>query len=185
MERSLTMILSLKEIYTKYNTESPKKGGDKGTVHSYIENYYETALINYRSSAKTVLEIGINQGHSLMMWNEYFINAEIIGVDIKIPEVNTGCRMICGDATDSTTFNDLGNFDVIIDDGSHKLEHQLLSFNILFPKLNSGGIYIIEDVVDINKTKENFLNLHTDVEIFDFRSFKNRDDDVIVQIIKK
>jgi hypothetical protein len=33
----------------------------------------------------------------------------------------------------------------INDDGSHIPEHQLLTFNILFPKLTSGGVYIIED----------------------------------------
>jgi hypothetical protein len=71
---------SLNEIYAKYNTESPVDGGDKGTVHSYIDQYYETALAPYRTTALRVLEIGINQGHSLMMWKEYFLQAEIIEI---------------------------------------------------------------------------------------------------------
>lgn len=175
---------SLKEIYSMYNTESPKAGGDKGTVHSYIENYYESALAAYRPSARRILEIGINQGHSLMMWKDYFVNGEIIGVDIKIPAVDTKCRMICGDATDPKTFEGLTNFDVIIDDGSHLLSHQIESFNLLFPKLNVGGIYIIEDIADIDNNKTEFTKLHSSVKIFDFRNIKNRKDDVIVQIIK-
>ena len=37
--------------------------------------------------------------------------------------------------------------DVILDDGSHVPEHQLLSFNYLFENcLNDGGVYIIEDI---------------------------------------
>ncbi len=175
---------SLKEIYSKYNTESPVDGGDKGTVHSYIESYYEDALASYRFTAKRVLEIGINQGHSLMMWKEYFPNAEVIGVDINVPNVDTGCRMICGDATDPNTFESLNGFDVIIDDGSHVFKHQIKSFNILFPRLNEGGIYIIEDIRKIDDTSETFKSLHPSTKIFDFRSIKNRSDDVIVQMIK-
>jgi cephalosporin hydroxylase len=175
---------TLQEIYNKYCTESPVDGGDKGTVHSYIDQYYETALASYRTTALRVLEIGINQGHSLMMWKEYFPHAEVIGVDIKVPSVDTGCLMIEGDATDPNTFKDFNGFDVIIDDGSHVFKHQIKSFNLLFPKLNAGGIYIIEDIRDIDSARDAFLNLHPSTQIFDMRKNKNRPDDVIVQIKK-
>jgi hypothetical protein len=39
-----------------------------------------------------------------------------------------------------------GDFDIIIDDGSHINSHQIETFKILFPKLKSGGYYFIEDV---------------------------------------
>jgi len=175
---------TLQEIYNKYCTESPVAGGDKGPVHSYIDEYYDTALAPYRTTALKVLEIGINQGHSLMMCKEYFLQAEIVGVDIKVPNVNTGCQMIEGDATDPDTFKNLDGFDVIIDDGSHVFKHQIKSFNLLFPKLNVGGIYIIEDIRDIDSSREAFLSLHPSVQIFDMRDNKNRPDDVIVQIKK-
>lgn len=48
----------------------------------------------------------------------------------------------------------------------------------------TGGIYVIEDVRNIDDTKEIFLNLSKNVTIFDFRHLKNRSDDVIVEIIK-
>ena len=174
---------TLEEIYQKYQTESPIAGGDKGTVHSYITNYYNQSLSSYRESAKKVLEIGINQGHSLMMWNEYFTDAEIIGVDIKIPNIDINCQMIQGDATDPKTFENIDFLDVIIDDGSHVFKHQIKTFNILFPKLNIGGIYIIEDIRDIDSCKEFFLSIPNS-KIFDFRNIKNRSDDVIVEIKK-
>ncbi|MEY4334492.1 MAG: virus Omega [Bacteroidota bacterium] len=174
---------SLKEIYLQFSTQSPIDGGDKGTVHSYID-YYEESLKPFRDNAKKVLEIGINNGHSLMMWNEYFYNADIIGVDLRIPNIDINCLMIQGDATDPETFRNLNSLDVIVDDGSHKLNHQLESFEILFPLLNDGGIYIIEDIVNIDKTEDIFLKLSKNVKIFDFRHIKNRSDDVIVQIIK-
>jgi hypothetical protein len=39
-----------------------------------------------------------------------------------------------------------GNFDVVIDDGSHVPEHQLISFESLWPAVKPGGLYIVEDL---------------------------------------
>ena len=36
--------------------------------------------------------------------------------------------------------------DVVLDDGSHMASHQLTSFQVLFPLLNEGGVYICEDL---------------------------------------
>ncbi len=36
-------------------------------------------------------------------------------------------------------------FDIVIDDGSHRIAHQLKSFDFLFPKMSDHGIYVIED----------------------------------------
>ena len=68
---------SLNEIYLDY--KSPEGHGDKGTAHTYIDEY-EKLLGQYRENS-TVLEIGICQGESLKMWDEYFVNANIYGVD--------------------------------------------------------------------------------------------------------
>jgi hypothetical protein len=175
---------SLKEIYNLYKNETSFGGGDKGTVHSYIDHYYEETLTPFRLKKIRILEIGIDSGLSLQLWKDYFIDAEIIGVDIKVPNINSECKMVCGDATDPNTFEGLGNFDIIIDDGSHLFKHQIKTFNILFPKLNVGGIYIIEDVRKIEQCREDFKKLHHSAEVFDFRSIKNRADDVIIQFIK-
>ena len=40
----------------------------------------------------------------------------------------------------------LGGIDVIIDDRSHVVRHQMASFDYLFPRLSDGGIYICEDL---------------------------------------
>jgi len=40
---------------------------------------------------------------------------------------------------------DIGEIDLIIDDGSHLNEHVITTFELLFPKLKNGGIYVIED----------------------------------------
>ena len=42
---------------------------------------------------------------------------------------------------------ELGPFDIIIDDGSHVVSHQIASFNALFDEaLKPGGIYMVEDL---------------------------------------
>jgi uncharacterized protein YkvS len=55
---------------------------------------------------------------------------------------------------------------------------------ILFDKLNKGGLYIIEDVRQIDSTADTFKKLNNNSIIYDFRAMKNRADDVIIEIIK-
>ena len=174
---------SLLEIYNQ--DTSPDAHGDKGTAHSYIEHYYEDAFKPYRNKNITLLEIGIAQGQSLRMWREYFTNARIIGYDIRDNGVQCpGCELVYKDATNSNSFNEINNLDIVIDDGSHQFDHQLKSLIFLFDKLKSGGLYVIEDVQDIDSTAENFLSFNPNVQIFDFRNIKNRKDDIIIQILK-
>ena len=72
--------------------------------------------------------------------------------------------------------NEIGDLDIIIDDGSHINEHVIKTFNLLFPKLKDGGIYVIEDTqtsywddfggdsqdLDNSKTLMNFFKSLTD-----------------------
>jgi len=40
-----------------------------------------------------------------------------------------------------------GYFDVIVDDGGHTMKQQITSFTYLLPKVRSGGVYVIEDLL--------------------------------------
>ena len=40
----------------------------------------------------------------------------------------------------------MGGLDVVIDDGSHVMEHLHASFRTLFPLLSDGGVYLVEDL---------------------------------------
>jgi 23S rRNA U2552 (ribose-2'-O)-methylase RlmE/FtsJ len=176
-------MITLNEIYKKY--QSPEGHGDKGTAHSYIPEY-ERLLSPYRYKS-TVLEIGLFMGESLRMWEEYFIDSKVIGVDVSDAHLKKLINeeehnILIGDATDEEILNTINEkyFDVIIDDGSHRLSDQLKTFDIFKNKMNKGGIFIIEDVVNIDQTKDIFLTLHNNVEIIDNRHIKNRHDDVLV-----
>lgn len=177
--------LSLEEIYDKYS--APEGSGDKGTAHSYIDNYYQKKFEPIRFNQLNILEIGVSTGLSLEMWAEYFPNSKITGVEIKnIPykPSNERINLVIGDATNAKTFIGYDNFDIIIDDGSHLVGDQLISFAILFYKLKKNGIYVIEDVREIEKSSLIFNKLHENVKIYDYRKLKGRMDDVIVEVIK-
>jgi len=178
MEEEIDMTLT--EIWKKYKS-------DKGTVHSYIP-YYEKVLKDYKDTKNSVLEIGVSAGLSIKMWREYFSEAKVYGNDLRfhqyildeIKDVN----WVKGNQSLEETFKDVDNLDVVIDDGSHRLHDQINSFKILWPKLNKGGIYIIEDIRDIDNEKKDFTKLHTELTIHDFRKMKNRSDDVIIEFRK-
>jgi cephalosporin hydroxylase len=146
---------------------------DKNTIHSYIK-VYNLLFDNLKNI--NLLEIGVQYGGSLKMWRDKFPGSNIYGIDInpiKIKRVN----IIIGDATKKKTMKKLNNinFDVIIDDGSHKLEDQLRSFELFYPKLKKGGFYIIEDIQDIDNQKKYFQG----AQILDMRKLKERYDNVL------
>lgn len=172
---------SLTEIYQKY--KSPVLGGgDKGTMHNYIENY-EKLFKPLRNREITFLEIGVDQGHSLKMWREYFPNARIIGIDIKNPTMDvSGCEFyICDQSSKEHIDKILGiPFDVIIDDGSHVLQHQMLSHLYLFPKLKKGGMYIIEDIQQPDLDIPLMQQVFGPCEVIDTRKKTGQWDDILM-----
>lgn len=119
--------------------------------HGYTPYYHQ--LFSGRK-VKRLLEIGIQGGNSLRMWQEYFPETHIFGIDIELSSIFQEERIHTAqcDASDGTDLRyiagDLfgGGFDVIIDDASHLEEHQVSSFRTLRPLLTPDGVYIIEDV---------------------------------------
>jgi cephalosporin hydroxylase len=115
---------------------------------------YEEYLQKYRNKPFTMLEIGVSGGGSLELWREYFgQDARIFGIDID-PEcahrVSPPNQVRIGSQDDpkflETVIAEMGPPDIILDDGSHVARHQITSFNVLFPHLKTGGLYIVEDV---------------------------------------
>lgn len=139
MENNLT----LNEIGLKYKT-------DKSSMsHCYLD-LYDKYFTEYRDKFINFLEIGVLEGSSINTFHEYFYKAEIYGLDIenKTRFIKERVHLIQGDQSDEFLLNKFDDdfFSIIIDDGCHKMLHQQKSFGILFKKLISGGIYIIEDL---------------------------------------
>ncbi|WP_010231960.1 CmcI family methyltransferase [Gillisia marina] len=90
-------------------------------------------------------------GESLRMWKKYFQFAKIFSIDIhdKSALQEQNIKIFKGNQVDKDFLedvcNEIGEIDIVIDDGSHMNEHVIESFKILFPKLKDGGIYVVED----------------------------------------
>ena len=56
---------------------------DKGTKNPYLQQYYEKRFSVLKESVKNLLEVGVWYGCSIKLWKDYFINANIVGVDWK------------------------------------------------------------------------------------------------------
>lgn len=127
-------------------------------AHGYL-SHYARHFGARRHQVKTVLEIGVGGfedpskgGDSLRMWEKYFPNAHIHGIDIHDKTAHDTDRITThlGGQDDPdflrALIEKIGAPDIIIDDGSHLNEHILISFETLFPLLAKGGIYAIEDM---------------------------------------
>lgn len=119
-------------------------GTDKATHHMYCD-FYESVL---PKEIGALLEIGVKDGASLKMWRDYYAGAFIVGLDVKHMTSIPGCFIAQVDANSDNARRGLSgyDFDIIVDDGSHKCTDQRRSFEIYWPMLQPGGFYIIEDV---------------------------------------
>lgn len=145
---------SLDDIGKKYNTDKASTFTYNDKVypgHDYLR-FYELFLQTFKKQKFTLVELGCFTGASLRMWKEYFSKVRVVGVDLdsnleslKKEKID----FICSDATAGDLPAKLSAYtDIccIIDDGSHAWGDQRRSFEMLFPVLNSGGYYIIEDL---------------------------------------
>ena len=140
---------SLRDLYSLHQGKLSAKW--EGNLREY-----DRLLLPYKNLPVRTFEIGVQNGGSLDIFNQYFAKGKkFIGCDI-----NLDCRklvyddprisLILGDAnTDETQAEILSQsdiFDLIIDDGSHMSSDIVTSFARYFPHLNEGGMYIVEDL---------------------------------------
>lgn len=155
--------MTLEEIACRYDCDKAV-GKKDGTGHGYTVQY-EKFFEPMRYSPIKILEIGVASGPSIQMWLDYFTNAHVYGLDIvsntnewNTPgkETNERYTFMQGNQSDPTMwqcyFVTSGkDFDIIIDDGSHKNCDIIPAFSSLWPALKSGGLYCVEDLaVGIN-----------------------------------
>ncbi|MEM7500317.1 MAG: class I SAM-dependent methyltransferase [Pseudomonadota bacterium] len=121
--------------------------------HHYFE-IYERHFERFRGTGVRMLEIGVQNGGSQAMWRRYLgPDAVLYGIDI-----DEACRALDGEAghvrigsQDDPRFlkrlmEEMGGVDIVLDDGSHVMEHIATSFETLFPHLSEGGVYMVEDL---------------------------------------
>lgn len=126
-------------------------GTDKSSLyHGYLD-WYEEKISQLEIPVNRVLEIGVKDGASIRMWKSFLgINSIVIGVDNAhyIQQVIGTIYLRC-DAYNGHELPELLKgieFDLVIDDGSHRSADQIRSFYFLYGKVRKGGILIMEDI---------------------------------------
>lgn len=156
------------------NEEGSDKGTVAPTgfpPHNYTD-VYAAYLAPLRKEPITLLEVGLGVdgpnwhaeiawgrnaqgGASLRMWYRYLPHARLFGLDINPAAVLDNDRIRTG-VVDQSKPDQITGFlaeagmerlDVIIDDGSHRPDHQQITLGTLFPYLAPGGLYFIEDLM--------------------------------------
>jgi cephalosporin hydroxylase len=158
-----------------YKTDKRKNLNGETGNHDYIDTYYEL-LKDHKEDYENILEIGVWFGASHLMWNEFFPNAIINGVDnfsaqfhkyktenplmndaeisMQLEELknsleNVGIIIHVGSQADKEFLKTVGydgKYDLICDDGSHGSWDVQTSFDVLWDYVKSGGYYIVEDL---------------------------------------
>lgn len=127
---------------------------DKTRSAGYIENY-ERYLGHLRDEPVRLLELGVFQGGSLLMWQRYFPQGVIVGLDLQpnpLSEMPERVHFYQGSQDDTALLERIARecapqgFDIVIDDAAHIGTLARTSFRYLFEKhIKPGGLYVIED----------------------------------------
>ena len=163
-----------------------------GIKHSYVEAFYSEAFKRIRD-AKNILEIGVFYGGSHLLWRDYFPEATVIGMDVKVcNEILNQDRIIqiisnayCKEAVN--LFNDK-HFDLIIDDGPHTLHSMKYAIENYLPKLKDNGIFCIEDIVEFSWVYELSRSVPEEyqkyMKVYDLRERDGKGDSILLVIDK-
>jgi len=146
--------MNIGDLLLSYQTDKNRGKTIEKNGHYYGDSY-QRIFSNFDINSKlNILEVGVQKGGSLLAWNDYFKNANVVGIDIVDDRLNEYKR-------DDVSFilSDINNldvknnplisgklFDIIIDDGSHYLQDVILFLENYIDQLNINGYFIIEDV---------------------------------------
>ena len=150
--------LNIDEIFKYFNTDKATTWNEgKDTGHGYSE-FYEKYLKTFKNKKINILEIGSFSGASAASFAKYFPLSTIYCLDVNLTNfkfISKNIKVFGLDISQSSLINkfykkinishETEYFDIIIDDGSHKLSDIIISLNIFFKNLRPGGFYILED----------------------------------------
>ncbi|MDC3100636.1 class I SAM-dependent methyltransferase, partial [Candidatus Pelagibacter sp.] len=135
--------------------------------------FYEDLMKKYRGKEITFVEIGVQRGGSLLMWRDWFgPKARIIGIDLdenakKMEKY--GFEIFIGDQSSKEFwkkfFDKIGMVDIILDDGAHTNEAQIITTFHTVNFINDGGLLIIED------TGSSYLKKYSNPQKYSFINY--------------
>jgi hypothetical protein len=127
---------------------------------------YDRHLRKFVGREVHVVEIGIYSGGSLDMWHHYFgTGCRVYGVDLQEAcksYENATTQIFIGDQSDRSLWETVKArvpvVDVLIDDGGHRPEQQIATFEAMLSHLAPGGVYICEDIHGLHNGFSSYLH---------------------------
>jgi hypothetical protein len=102
-----------------------------------------------------ILEIGVYQGQSTKVFATRYPNATIVALDLELRPIDfsgyPNVKYLQCDQADQNRLNEIisahfpQGIDLVIEDASHIGALSTITFHTVFPRLKSGGLYIVED----------------------------------------
>ena len=141
------------EFFINQYVHPAKKDNIKIQAHGYSK-FYEKIFNELRELNMNILEIGSFYGNASAALFFYFKKAKIFGADINPDMFRYTSSRINSFYVNSSLEESLINeilkkkikFKIIIEDASHMLKDQIISLFYLFPILQNGGYFIIEEL---------------------------------------
>jgi hypothetical protein len=151
-EKELTLMIEPEKRELSLDLMGIAEGTDKSSLIGDYLRHYEAIFSPIREEKFNLIEIGVLHGASVRLWPKFFTNARIIGVDI-----DPACRSFeggrvnieIGSQADPEFLHQLACMyppHIVVDDGSHRSDHIIFTFEHLFPAVAPGGYYVIEDL---------------------------------------
>jgi hypothetical protein len=133
--------------------DSHKTGKGIWKWRHYFEIYHRH-FAKFVGREVHIVEIGVYSGGSLDMWKAYFgPHCHVYGVDIEPACKNyegNRVKVFIGDQADRKFWNTFREqvpaLDILVDDGGHLPEQQIITLEEMLPHLRPGGVYLCEDV---------------------------------------
>jgi len=155
------------EFENQYNHPS-KRTSSKIKGHGY-SIFYQKYFENLKSNTLNILEIGSFHGNASAALFFYFKKSNFFAADIYPDLFRYRSKRIKNFYVNSSEEDSIqkniidkfsDNFDIIIEDAGHSLKDQIISLFMLFEKLNSGGLFIVEEL-DFPDTRKD-MNLENE-----------------------
>ncbi len=169
------------EKYINQYTQPSKKNKIKIQAHGYSK-FYQDIFYPIKNEKLNIIEIGSFYGNASAALFFYFKNSKIYGADINPDMFRYKSDRVESFYVNSSSLSSIKNeiinknikFDIIIEDASHMLKDQIISIFYLFPILNKGGYFIVEEL-DFPETRE---DMRTSNDISDLKN-------ILINILEK
>ena len=153
------------EKFTNQYEQPSKKNNKIINAHGYA-NIYESYFKDIKQKKLNIIELGAFYGNATAALYFYFKNSFIFSADINPDMFLYKSKRVKNFFANTSSRNSIQEnlldknikFDIIIEDASHMLKDQIISLFMLFKTLQTGGLFIIEEIDFPEKREDMRIN---------------------------